>query len=479
MVSKTYQKVEKEEISSKLFPEVRNLSKELEELEKDEIVRLLEKLEKDFREISSSFYYSSPIVEYTIKEKEKEYYISFDLKDLLLIAGISGLSILLEGGTGIGKTTIAEMLMKAFFGKNYAFLQIDPSLSLEKFIDINFGAIKDGKKLSDAIEKNKIIDSPGVILDEINRAPPTIVNLLQNYITNGRLVFEGGKEFYPGIYVDKNLVYQLKIATMNEGEKYSGTYELDKALRDRFAVQINLDAFSPSREDIRCIIRYGNAKIESEGKDNLQIVLTLFKKIREIPLDPWAEEFVIYCSRIDQCIRSPQGKKSTILSFTPRFCDGCSAAALDKGICGNISAPSPRAIVDWIMLARGFALYRAYKFGGKARVEIEDLIAAAPFTLYSKMDINPSWIGKYCNGSKFEAYKEALVTAFKRWKRGLEENEEIIDKLDKGLQLTDEDYDKIKDYTLRDPWFFDVSCAIHAYRKLSETKERNKKEDRI
>lgn len=104
-----------------------------------------------------------------------------------------------------------------------------------------------------------MLSAPVVIIDEYNRALPEITNILQGYLVNGTLVFEGGKEIVPGVKFDDK-VYQWKIATLNEGEKYYGARSVDKALKNRFGAVINFDIFEPTDMDRRAIIIYGGCK---------------------------------------------------------------------------------------------------------------------------------------------------------------------------------------------------------------------------
>jgi MoxR-like ATPase len=375
--------------------------------------------------------------------------------------------VLLTSRTGSGKTTFAKMLALSLFGEDHAFIQVDPKLDENKLRDIAFGKIKEGKNLSEAVAETKILTAPCVILDEYNRAPSIITNLLQGYLTNGTLVFEGGREFKPGVPTKSGERYQIKIGTINEGQEYYGTQAIDKASRDRFAVEINLDIFEPNENDRWNFIRNGPARLPDDTPESsLEKILELYEIVKKVSLSPLAEEFISYFMRMNQCIKSPEGTKLTVTGIGGEFCKGCSALALDKGICANVYAPSERTIANWIRLSKAFALYRAYKLNEEeydVKVEIEDVIAAAPFVLYSKLSINPNWVTKYARGSLYNAVNEVVRIAYDRFIRGFKENEDLIERrinaLKNGNKPSEEDEYLAVRYCEKDPWFFSKEYA--------------------
>lgn len=425
------------------------------------VTELLKELDKDFREISRGFYHSSIVIDYKVEDKR----ITLDLRDVLLASAISGSNVLLIGSTGGGKTTLAKMLALALFSDNYAFLQIDSTLDITKFYDIAFGKIKEGGRLTEALEENKFIRAPIVILDEINRAPPALFNILQNYLTNGELVFEGGKSVKCGIRLNGDY-YQLKVGTMNEGVAYRGTHLMDKASRDRFVVEINFDVFKPTIDDRRSMLLNGKTPTIEKGYDNTNTVLKLYQEVKKIPLSDIATEFLLYLTRVNQCIKSPEGTKLSINSNVKDFCKGCSAFAPDKGICGNVYAPSERTILNLVNFSKSIAMYRVYKTGGSLEVLLEDVLAAAPFVFYSKIDINSEWVNKYGRGSLWNAISEFIKISYLRWINGLKENKEIIDKIVKKDTLKEEEEKDIISYCEKDPWF----CTEEYIRKTIESR---------
>ncbi len=415
----------------------------------EEIIEKLRNLNDELRRISKGFLHSTPLAKYKVDNIE----VIYDLRDLLLMCAVSGSNCLLTGKTGCGKTTIARMVASLF--GDYGFLQVDATLDVNKLRDLTFEPIKKGEKLSDAVKTTKLIDAPAVVIDEYNRAPLEITNILQGYLQNGSLIFEGGKEVFPGVDFNGRK-YQWKIATVNEGEKYYGTRRIDKASRHRFAVEINLDIFEPSDKDRRELIEHGGARIVESERSHLNDILAVYKSLEKVKISPIVEEFVLYFMRMNQCIKSPEGTKSSVY-FTQEYCKGCHLLPIDNEICGNIFAPPERAIINWITLARTFALYRASKYGGEVMVREEDAIASAPFVLYLKMDINPSWVAKRYRGSEWNATKNVINLAYERFRNFYNSIYDILKKRAEGKDINEKDLGKIKKYlTTRDVWVADL-----------------------
>jgi hypothetical protein len=421
-------------------------------MELNAAIKKLRKLDKAIKECSSNFYHSTVLVKYRVGETE----INFDLRDMLLMCAISGNNLMLTGKTGGGKTMISRMVMAALFG-DYGFLPVDITLDMNKLRDFFFGAIKEGKKLSDAVKTIKPIDAPGVIIDEYNRAPHEITNILQGYMQNSCLMFEGGKEVFPGVEIGGER-YQWKIATLNVGEKYYGTRKVDKASRNRFGVEINLDLFEPTEEDKRKLIKYGLAKKFPQPKRSyLDDVLEIYKFVQKIKMGSRVEDFMLYFMRMNQCPKSPEGTKLSVNFNKEEYCAGCHCRLFDEEICCDVFAPPERTIGNWSSLAQAFALYRVTKYGGSPEIMMEDAIASAPFALYSKLDIDPGRIVKRASGSRWRAINDVVKLCYGRLRRFVIENAEVMRKIANGKKLSEEELNKLGSYVIeKDPWADDI-----------------------
>lgn len=379
-------------------------------------------LDARVREASKEYYHSRPVASYSLTDEEgKTHSVEVDLRALLLLSALTDNKVLLSGSTGCGKTHLAKMVNAALFGeKGYRTLQIDASFSLDKLRDITFKTIAEGGRLHDAVVEADVLNVPGVVIDEYNRAPPEITNIIQGWLQNGVLTFEGGKECRPGVVFNDGERYQWKIATVNEGSRYSGARKLDKASRDRLSVEIPLDVFPLTDDDRRKLRAKTSTGVEVYNGDGaLEDVLAAVKDIRQVPLSAPAEEFLLYLQRMNQCVKTPNKTKLEVENFSPEYCKGCHLSKGQNNICGSVYAPSDRSIIALQNLARGFAFYRHVQIGSPLVADSEDVIAAAPFVLLSKLDIHPGWIDKKGegspNGSRWAAVTQVVKYAYERF----------------------------------------------------------------
>jgi len=452
---------------------------------------------------TAGFYHSTPLISTMVNEGSSgAAMVEVGIREMLLLCAMSGLNVILTGRTRGGKTMLARAVMEGIFGDNFGFMQIDASLDESKFKDILFGRIKKGKSLSEAVEPSKLLTAPGIIFDEFNRAPEVIVNKLQNWLTNGMLTFEGGREVFPGVMVDGQK-YQWKIATINEGIAYTGTSLIDKATRGRFSVQIPMDVFIPTEQDRRDIIEKGpfsvSVRAESKKQDSSKLkklrrleeklsgesrrgsdaakdnsgslqgaLFELNKEVKQVPIRGDATEFLLYLLKKDHCYRSPTGTKLGFENFTVERCKGCHAWALNGGICGSVFAPTEGTISELKRLASAFAIYRNYVAPDtKTEVVAGDVIAVSPFVLYKKMDIADAWVEKNGSGSGWEATNTAVKMMYQNFTTGTDELRDIYEKSVNGEELTEEDKKLIISVVRKDP-------AIGTLEDVKEVRKANK-----
>lgn len=368
--------------------------------------------------------------------------VSLDIKDFLTIGAIANADILETGKSGGGKTHLAKMAMNAFFGTGqYVNRTITPGMNEEAFIDIDFGKIKGGATLKESIGTTPILTYPGVILNEANRAPALIQNILIPYLEYEFNI--KGLDFAVGVELPKGQRYQYRILTINEGAEYKGIAEMDKAVRDRMVIEIPIDQFKSLKQDIRDMIKRRKSSaitVEKVDGSMTDTVIQLYQSIGSIPLSAMTSEFLVYLSGLSNCIKSSTGSKEGI-AFTLDLCKGCHHAAEENNICGSVYAPTNRSLINLQSVGKAVAAVRAYKslvqiiqsagsdskkrittkrfmesdYLKNLEVKPEDILALAPFILYSKIEVNSQWVKKIYQGNKFAAVQGVINSAYGRF----------------------------------------------------------------
>ncbi|MHA1678182.1 MAG: AAA family ATPase, partial [Promethearchaeota archaeon] len=245
-----------------------------------ELVTKLAELDNHLQKFISEHYFNSQsIINLDFINHDQIIPISIKLPDILLIGAITQSPVMLSGSSGSGKTLLAELMASFLFGETgYARKNITPDMNEQDFMDIDFGAIKEGKKLKEAMIADKLFESPCIIIDEANRAPPIIQNrllqILENNIDLKSKIIHAGKKLSNGEY------YHWKILTLNLGTEYAGTSAVDRALKDRVVLDLPIDNFPPTLEDQILMIR-GSAvnKNYLEGLTEKELIYELYQNL--------------------------------------------------------------------------------------------------------------------------------------------------------------------------------------------------------
>ena len=398
----------------------KNISSEAEEKKNFldiEMKKKMSTLEGRIRRETSQFYHSSSLFEIPSKDGV----IKFDARDFLLACAMTKANVLFIGESGSGKTELTEIFMNAVFGKkNTSKLVISPSLTVTQLVDMSFAPLTSGGNLSDTQKLTPLITSPATLLDELNRTPPQLLSALQPYMEGRSINLEGGRTATPGILLSDGSYYKWITATANPNN-YSGVFELDEAVLNRFPVTIPWDLFPATMEDI--INMTSNSKFENKKMGNNSDTAIpentldpdleyLYINVKNIPMQSLASSVIWYLINKDNCYRASTGIKKEIMNFDPgKTCNGCKANGMHSQMCGNIGNISNRIAGNMTDLAKATAAIRSYKLGeDNIEVKPEDIIAIAPFLLYGgKIRIETGWIEKYAGG--VEGLAPSLWTA--------------------------------------------------------------------
>ncbi|MHA1300996.1 MAG: AAA family ATPase, partial [Candidatus Helarchaeota archaeon] len=346
------------------------------------------------------------------------------LVDCLLIGAITQSSVLLSGSSGSGKTFLAELILSFLFGTDgYTRKNITPDMNEQDFMDIDFGAIKEGKKLKESMIADDLFKQPSLIIDEANRAPPIIQNRLMQILENN--IDLKSKTIHAGIPLENGDFYHWIILTLNYGVEYAGTSTVDRALKDRITLDIPIDNFPPTIDDQIKMIRYSlRSKEKILLSSNLDLLLKLYRNFDKLKLTLEAEGLILYLSFTSNCVKSPTGSKYGV-AFSPQYCkdQDCPYARNPplNEICPFTFAPSNRVLRRLVHTAKGFSLLKHAKIINKLKkekkteliseymksinfkVSLRDIILIAPLILNSKISMNREWVLNKFNGNTFLA----------------------------------------------------------------------------
>ncbi|MBD3212869.1 MAG: AAA domain-containing protein [Candidatus Lokiarchaeota archaeon] len=390
-------------------------------------INLLADLEIKFNKfILKRYFNKQPVISNSHIDSEGNIIkLKYTLADILLIGAITQSSILLSGSSGSGKTLLAKLVTRFLFGKNgYTRKNITPDMNEQDFIDIDFGAIKEGKRLKEAISADEIFSRPSLIIDEANRAPPIVQNRLMQVLENN--IDLKSKIVHAGIKLNSDMYYHWNILTLNYGSEYAGTSRVDRALKDRVIFNIPIDNFPPTLNDQIKMIRSDlNEILESNINSKEEFIVEIFQNLEKIGLSIEAEALILYLGFASNCVKSPSGSKYGIL-FSPDYCkdNDCQYARnppLNK-ICPFTYAPSNRVLRKLVHAAKGFTLLKLAKiynyyeenelsFKEKGledlniEVTLEDIISIAPLILNEKISMNRDWIINNFHGNQYFAIK--------------------------------------------------------------------------
>lgn len=386
------------------------------------LVKELAILEKQMNiYISQSYFNSQPIVVLNFFDPNKKVVdLIFKLSDILLIGALTQSPVLLSGSSGSGKTLLAERMAEFLFGTNgYARKNITPDMNEQDFIDIDFGVIKEGGTLKEAMMADTLFDRPSLIIDEANRAPPIVQNRLMQILENN--IDLKSKIIHAGILLEKNLYYHWNLLTLNYGVEYTGTSAVDRALKDRVTLDIPIDNFPPTLDDQIMMIRGSLVSNEVEKLSSMDnLIFQIYQKLDNIQLSLEAEALILYLSFTSNCVKSPTGSKYGVI-FSPQYCkdQDCEYARNPplNEICPYTYAPSNRILRRLVHTAKGFSLLRHAKIVNYLKslnnseaidiyldlqdfdVSLEDVISVAPVILNSKISMNRDWVLNRFNGN--------------------------------------------------------------------------------
>jgi MoxR-like ATPase len=297
-------------------------------------------------------------------------------------------TLLLYGGHGGGKTTLAKYLGRVFRGKTdseieKAILRCHPELTEEKILGtLNFKQILSPNLIPDngeiEVQWNEFVKSNWKIIDEINRLSHYAQNVLLSLLAEGVVKYHNQSRKVGNYTV---------FATMNPRDE--GNVEIPLPFLDRFAMAIPITMPDyPSLSTIGKMDRHD--KPEPELKLDSHIFEIVQEEVATTQVQNEAEEFInIIISDYKLCDRA---KKEASENYTVEtgLCTVNSECRYltDEQVCNKIIHPlSVRVKEDLYRYGKAIAWFLGDKSVTKNHIK-----AIAPFMIWHRSNLNDKFL---------------------------------------------------------------------------------------
>lgn len=295
-------------------------------------------------------------------------------------------TMILYGGHGGGKTTLAKLLGRLFLDKKAyeieeGILRGHNQLSEEKILGtLDISQLMDpNRKRDDRVDViwSEFVKSEWKIIDEVNRLSPPGQNIILS------LLAEGIAKYFDQTY--KCSHYTL-FATMNP--KDEGSYELPLPFLDRFALAIPVKM--PDTESFNAIDMIDKRIIEPSLSHTAILqkeIPRVWKIVNQVKIEKSAKEFIktiIADSRL--CINTDK-EVNQDLHVNNGLCSNC-RFNISAQVCNKIKNPlSVRVEQDLGRYGKAMAW-----FLGDSSVKIRHIYAIAPYAIWHRTEFSNDFL---------------------------------------------------------------------------------------
>ena len=305
-------------------------------------------------------------------------------------------TMLLYGGHGGGKTTLAKYLGQVFYKLSKdaiedCILRGHPQLTEEKILgSLDIAQLTRAKELN-ANKKvdviwNDFVDSPWKIIDELNRLSPYAQNILLSLLAESSVKYHNESKRLPNFSL---------YATMNP--KDEGNFIMSLPFLDRFALALPITM--PDYESLSTI----GKKDKSSKQDDLANYLNAFdlkiaqEEVKDIRYSEEAELFInVIISSYRLCDRISKESNDSI-TVEKGLCNGCHFNAPEK-VCNKIIHPlSVRVKEDLYRYGKALAWYL-----GDTEVQPNHIKVIAPYMIWHRSSLSKSFKNELKEG-RFES----------------------------------------------------------------------------
>lgn len=259
--------------------------------------------------------------------------------DILIIALLSGGSVLMEDVPGVGKTTLAKALAKSM-DVTFHRVQFTPDLLPSDILGSSIYNPVDG---TFTFRQGPIFCNV-LLADEINRASPRTQSALLEAMNEGQATIEGTSyQLAPPFFV---------LATQNPVE-FHGTYPLPEAQLDRFLVQLDLgypDA------DTEVGILY--SQVDRHPLEDIDVALTsqdvlnLQQQVRQVTVDESVSHYIIHlvqATRNETRLKLGVSPRGSLMLFRATQA-AAFAAGRDYALPDDVQCMAPHVLAHRVIL---------------------------------------------------------------------------------------------------------------------------------
>jgi len=365
--------------------------------------------------------------------------VRLDTWDVVKAAIAARLNIGLGGGAGMGKSQLFADL-QSVFGNNSTYVLGRNDLDIKAlFRQMNFQGLKEAMDKGASVSQKEIseltsdIYRPLVVVEEINRCAEIVQNQLFN-VFEGFIELDGVKyalgkgnlarfKGLDGVEFTRNANYSVGVWSANFGNgQYTGTVTMDKALKERSHLIIDVDNFSPGSDEPSDLdgILMGSAgevrlKEQESAEDRTNAFVDAFHYMKQkalAPADPveLGLEMLTFRYLVQGLDYIPCGaannSKRKMKDVWPSKAEEDSIGVDDpeKMLYRVVYPASPRSALTIVTLARALREYAMAK-DPKAKPDVLDSMIES-FKLvapYSGMLENPHRIKEGFVGNYYEA----------------------------------------------------------------------------
>ncbi len=331
--------------------------------------------------------------------------IPYSARDILMTAPlIAGLNVYLVGGTGEGKTQLANDLVGVFGEEASCYAEGRPDFEPAELLkQINLGRVREAASDRELVELTENVRKCLYYVDELNRCPPIVMNYFFNFfdgklVHNGKVLKLGSRE------------YAVGYASGNIGDgAYVGISDTDRALKDRMHLIVKLDDphFSTTEEDDGGIFegkKDPRATPPQPGKSALEDIISIHKAYGERVIPAVLPALGIYFHKgLDYLEDTARHSKRAVDQMWPNIKDA------RKDTEETLIFPlSKRAIFATMGLSQALEMIaeaRGYEVKDSAAVFLDALRFTVP---YSGV-ISPQYVHNENNGDVYAAFDQVMT----------------------------------------------------------------------